>query len=327
MKEEIRKVLLDSGAAAVGFARAGKIPDSVHREFADWVGEGCNGEMAYLQRHIPLRENTDNVLPGARTVISLAFKYQPKEWRNQHLPYLASYAYGEDYHIRLREILFPLISSFKQKYGGKWRLCIDSAPIAERFWAVRSGIGVRGLNGAVIVPGCGSFTFLAEILTTLEIVPDKPSEGFCNRCGRCIDVCPAGALKGDGKLDARRCINYLTIEKNSDFTDEEKSLLSKGSGYLYGCDRCLRVCPLNIPEEYLSQKHASEDQQDMPPESSLQSLFPSVPEVLRLDVTTLLEMDEKKFQELFSQSPLNYAGYRKLLRNTFNLNDSSSIKE
>lgn len=244
MKEKIRQALLEAGAIAVGFAAAGEIDPSVALKYEKWIGEGFNGEMEYLKRHIPLRRHTDNVLPEAKTVISLAFSYVPEIWRDPKLPSLSAYAYGEDYHIVLRDILRPVVKDLKNQFGGKWRICIDSAPVEERFWAVMAGIGFIGLNGAIITQKAGSLCFLVEIISTLSIQPDNPCLDSCISCGKCLEACPGKALFGDGTMDARRCINYLTIEKKTSLNPEEKAFLEAYPA-IKGCDRCLRVCPHN----------------------------------------------------------------------------------
>lgn len=311
MKEEIRKNLLSAGVAAVGFSRAGKVEDEVTLKYDEWIAEGFHGEMEYLRRHAPLKRTTNNVLPGAKTVISLAFSYFPDEWRDETLPYVSAYAYSEDYHIVLRERLRPIVEGFKLKYGGIWRICIDSAPISERYWALRSGIGRRGLNGAVIVDGCGAFAFLVEILTTLELDPDTSSEEKCMGCRKCIDVCPSGALCGDGTMDARRCINYLTIEKKGDFSDEEKNLLREGNGYLFGCDKCLRICPHNSLSTHNSEIKKSQ-------------LFKMSESIRKANLSEFLQMDGDSFKSKFNRSPLQYAGYPILRRNSETLINSDN---
>lgn len=245
MKEKIRKILINTGAKAVGFASAGEIDNCAHEYFKTWVEEGFHGEMAYLERHIPLRHHTDHVLEGAKTVISLAFSYVPEKWRPINLPMIAAYAYGDDYHKVIRKILRPAVRQLQELFGGKWRICVDSAPVAERFWALKSGIAKKAVNNCVIVEGCGGLCFLAEILTTIVLDPDQSSTGGCLGCGACIKACPAKALSENGHFDARKCINYLMIEKKSVLTPEEKSLIDSGAGHIYGCDRCLRVCPHN----------------------------------------------------------------------------------
>lgn len=297
MKNFIKNKLLESGAVAVGFARAGELPQEVHTQFQDWLDKGFHGEMAYLQRHLSLRSHTDSVLPGAATVISLAFCYAPAEWPEESQPKIAAYAYGQDYHNIIRERLQPVIAELSGQFGGKWRLCIDSAPVPERYYAIKSGIAKRGLNGSVIVDGSGSFCFLAEILTTLSIDPDTPSQETCAACGLCLSSCPANALRGDGTVDSRLCINYLTIEKKTEFTEEEKLLLKRGQ-HLYGCDTCLRVCP-----------HNQELLKDSLPEFNLSE------EIKNLSPETVMNMTEEEFKRKFRKSPLLYAGYSRLYRN------------
>ena len=298
MKEYIREKLLETGACAVGFAVAGEIDSNIHESFIEWIGKGWHGEMQYLERHITLRQNTDNVLPGAATVISVAYDYTPDGWMSPLLPCISSYAYGEDYHKVLRKILKPVVKKFEDKFGGKWRICIDSAPVAERYWALKSGIGKRGLNGSVIVENCGALCYLVEILTSHKIIPDQASLTVCSSCGECMKVCPSGALKGDGTMDSRLCINYLTIEKGSDFSEKEKNLLSSGSGFLFGCDRCLRVCPHNKP-----------------PKPSHPFWNQPIENLHHLTAEKILSMDSCEFKKTFKDSPLLYAGYDRLRRN------------
>lgn len=301
MKEILREKLLTTGAIAVGFTKAGEIDLKTHEEYVNWIREGRHGKMAYLERHIPLRFHTDNLLQGANSVISLAYGYVPPEWRSPELPYIAAYAYGQDYHVAIRNILKPVVKDFEKKYGGKWRICIDSAPMAERYWAVKSGIGKRGINGSVTVKDKGSLCFLTQILTTLEFPPDNQSDdsfNACGGCGLCVARCPGKAILGDGTIDARRCINYLTIEKKGEFTKEEKEILNSGSRHLYGCDICLRVCPHN---------------RQLNPTATTEFFLND--EIRHLTAEDILKMTELEFQTIFSTSPLLYASYPKLLRN------------
>ena len=302
MKEKIRESLIKSGAAAVGFARAGEIDKSVHEKFKEWIGKGKHGDMSYLERHIPLRKHTDNVLMGATTVISLAYSYFPKEWRSNELPCISAYAYGEDYHYSIKEKLLPVVKDLQVEFGGKWRICIDSAPLAEKYWALKSGIGKRGLNGSIIVNGCGSMCFLAEILTTLSITPDNPSEEICEKCGECIRICPVKAISGDGTIDASKCINYLTIEKKGEFSEVEKKLLRSEEGYLFGCDRCIRVCRYNRA-----------------PSCSNYTEIHDIPEINSLLPCHIINIGEGEFKKIFARSPLSYAGLSRLHRNARNL--------
>lgn len=306
MKEEIRGELLSAGAIAAGFAKAGEVDQALSREFCGWIQDGHAGEMEYLCRHIPLRRDTDNVLPGARTVISLAFSYKPEQWEKQRKD-IAAYALAEDYHEAIRTMLVPKIEEFKNKYGGEWRICIDSAPVAERYWAVKSGIGIRSINGNIIIPGKGSVCFLAEILTTLEINPDKENIGYCSRCGKCMEVCPSGALRGDGTMDARKCINYLTIEKKGEFSAEEEAIL-KQTGSIYGCDRCLRICPHNseVPATGIEFFEANRD-------------------IEQITDAEILSMTPSQFNRLFKHSPMRRTGLKRLKRNILSHKNKSHL--
>ena len=175
-KEGIRTLLISSGAAAVGFARAGSITEERSILFRRWVESGSAAGMDYMRRHTPLRDTTESVLPGAATVISLAFGYASEAERDPALPSVSRYAWGQDYHDVLREALKESVAKLTEIYpGAGFRVCIDSAPVDERYWALEAGIGIRGRNGSVIVDGCGGYNFLVELLTTLEIEPDDPS--------------------------------------------------------------------------------------------------------------------------------------------------------
>lgn len=309
MKEGIRELILKSGAIAVGFASAGEVDNEIHRQYTKWIEEGYHGEMNYLCRHIPLKKSTDNVLKDSRTVISCAFSYVPQEWLSEKYPAIASYAYGEDYHIVLRDILNPLIDKFQKEFGGKWRICIDSAPVSERFWAMKAGIGKLGLNGAIITDNCGSLCFLVEILTTLEIEPDPSSYATCEKCGLCIKLCPGKALSEDKGFDARKCINYLTIEKAGEFTEEEIQILNSNSGFLFGCDICLRVCPNNVGTK-----------------TSDITRFRLGDKIKNLTPEKILNFSEEEFKECFKGSPLLYAGYQRLKRNAKALIKNKRLK-
>ena len=298
MKELIRKSLLSVGALAVGFSEAGDISKDSDHEFKEWIENGFHGEMDYLKRHSFLRQNTRNVLEDAKTVISMAFGYGNNISRDSSLPSIASYAYYNDYHIVIRKALKPIVSDFQKAYGGNWRICIDSAPVAERFWAIKSGIGFRGKNGMVIVPEYGSNVFLTEILTSVEIESDISMETECVGCGKCLKICPAGALLGNGCIDARKCINYLTIEKKSEYSAWEKNLLKNGTGHFYGCELCSKICPHNMKGS-----------------CSPSSIFSLRPEMLTLKPEDVLSMSEDDFKSFFKDSPIAYGGYERLIRN------------
>lgn len=241
-KEVLRGELMAAGAVAAGFTTAGKTASNVDTEYRAWLRDKKNAGMKWMERHADLRHDPANILPEVKTIISLAFPYGPGS--SENLPDgISAYARGEDYHSVIRQRLNPI---FKGREG-KWRICIDSAPLPERYWAAKAGIGFIGDNGALIIPGVGSQVFLAEILTDREYTPDAELSEECLHCGRCRKICPSGAM--DCRLiDCRRCISYLTIEHRGPWTDKaEIDAMNSDEGHstIFGCDRCVTVCPLN----------------------------------------------------------------------------------
>lgn len=300
-REGLRATLLEAGAAAVGFASAGPVSEDENRRLRGWLAAGHHAGMAWMERHADLRRNLDNVLPGTRTVISLAFSYAPERERPSDLPYLSRYAYGRDYHEAIRSLLTAVLE--QTGILSSCRLCIDSAPVSERFWAIRAGIGYRGDNGALIVPGIGPEVFLAEILTTIEFEPDSPSYAECLHCGVCLRACPTGALQADGTIDCRRCISYLTIEHRGPWTDPDAiAAMSTPAGRtsLFGCDRCITACPLRNDT---SSPHTWNQ-----PLPAMLALTPS-------DIPAR----QSEFKRRFAHTALLRPGLQNLLRNIANL--------
>lgn len=299
MKERLRRMLLDAGACEVGFSRCEPLSADENRRRREWVDAGCNASMDYLARNADLRDDPSGLLEGCHTVISLAFPYRHTRERSPQLPRIARYALVPDYHKALRKLLKPVLREFEAATGARTRVCIDSAPVAERFRATRAGIGRRGLNGCLITPSAGSFVFLAEILTDLELEPDEPIGEWCLQCGACLRACPGDALNGDGTLDARRCLSYLTIEHSGPFTPEALEILDtpQGRRTLFGCDICQDVCPHNRP-----------DLLDRLPKPAL----PLLEKLLTLDARQIADMTREEFDTLTAGTSLRRAGYEKL---------------
>lgn len=228
------------GACAAGFAAAGALTASELAVFERWIADGRHAGMDYMEKYADLRADPRLLLDGTRSVLCMAFPYGPAERRH---PLFSDYALGEDYHTVLRSALEPVAAAMKEAApGSDTRICIDTAPIRERVWAVRAGIGFVGLNNLLIVPGVGSKVFLAEILWTADARPSsEPMRTTCEGCGACVKACPGRALDGCGGLDARRCLSYLTIEHRGDFPEG----LSLAGRRIYGCDVCQDVCPHN----------------------------------------------------------------------------------
>lgn len=234
----LRAIAAEAGACACGAAPAGPIGHDDVRQFDRWIAEGRHAAMTYMERYPDLRADPRLLLDGAQTVIVCAFSYFTSEPVN--LP-IALYARGRDYHEVVRERLQLISTRITALHGGLTRLCVDTAPLRERLWATRCGLGFIGLNNQLIVPSTGSYVFLGTILWTGRAESSQPLAGDCGHCRRCIAACPAKALQADGSaLDARRCLSYLTIEHRGDFHPATDLC-----GHLYGCDECQRVCPHN----------------------------------------------------------------------------------
>lgn len=243
MLADIRREVFAVGAYACGVVRAMPVTAEAVARYDEWLADGNAGNMDYLGRYGEVRRDPRLLLDGegARTLIVTLFAYQDNVHPAEGVPYIAHYALGQDYHDVLRRRLKTIIGQLRPRFGGKWRVCVDSAPLMERYWAARAGLGVIGDNGCLIVPGVGANFFIATIVTTAQMPTDDPVEGtsHCLGCGRCVRACPTGALRGDGSVDARRCISYLTIESHDDIPADIPT-----GNTLYGCDVCRRACPL-----------------------------------------------------------------------------------
>ena len=302
LKQDIRDLILSAGATKVGFAKAEPVDDTCTEQFLQWLDKGMHGEMKYLENHHDIRQDPRLLLDGAKTIISIAFNYYPSSLRANNLPYIAMYAYGKDYHDVIRELLRPVCARIKNLWGAETRICVDSAPIHERYWAWRAGLGYQGINGTFILPGRGSYFFLAEIITTLEIEPDTPMAHDCGKCGRCIRECPAKAILGNGCIDASRCLSYLTIECRSDWQAPTDTIPP-----LYGCDCCQIACHHNrsaTPTEIAQ--------------------FAPTEEFMQLDSNKTASMSEDDFRRIFRNSAIKRTKHSGLIRNISKLNNEDN---
>lgn len=238
--------LIKAEALRLGFSACGLAPaEPVDKVYAErkrqWVSEGRHADMQYMERNMDKRLDPRLLVEGARTVVSVALNYYPAEKLNGWV--LSRYVYGQDYHDVVKARLRQLVAHIPSKDGYETRVFVDTAPLDERYWAWRCGLGWQGRSGQLILPKGGTYFFLGEIVLPYEAdVYDTPIENRCGTCHACIDACPGQALRGDGTLDANRCLSYLTIENRGD--------LPPGTGQkmgacFYGCDRCAEVCPWN----------------------------------------------------------------------------------
>lgn len=309
-QELLLDLLKEEGAVAAGIAEAAPVEESHFRRFEEWLAKGWHAGMEYMERHADLRRDPRLLLPGARSVVSVAFNYRREEMPSQGV---AAYALGEDYHKTLRKKLKRVVAKMREAFGGDWRICIDSAPVLERYWAEKCGIGKRSnLHGNIVVEGAGSMVLLAELLTTLKLQPGsrnftEESENFYNSdSSEAIYPCPTGALASGGSVDAQRCLNYLTIEHRGDWTDKQKAIMARApKGLLFGCDACLRNAPENSGKP-------TRRPTEFEPSLDVEELRKLLGEVAEKGMT---EEIRKRVEALIARSPLKRAGAEGLLRN------------
>ena len=233
--------LISTHFDAWGVARVEPIEEEIAR-LKEWVGGGFHGDMQYMSRNIELRANPYELLPDARSMIMVLMNYYPHEWQSENTPRIAAYAYGNDYHHIVKSKLTQIAEEINKVTPHKYAVFCDSAPVMERAWAVRAGLGWIGRNGMLVNPRLGTFTFIGTLITTLALEPNEPMMNLCGRCRKCIEACPTGAIRENKTIDARRCLSYQTIEKKGDIDIE---LTNAAKNTLYGCDRCQLACPWN----------------------------------------------------------------------------------
>ncbi|UKI42995.1 MAG: DUF1730 domain-containing protein [Porphyromonadaceae bacterium] len=214
--DDIKAEALRLGFDAVGFAHAAPVSHEAAKAFTQWIAEGKHDCMQWTTNYTDLRLDPTRLVEGAQTVISLAVNYLPQQIQEADAPQVARYAYGSDYHEVVRDMARQLAAYIKERTGHESRVCVDSAPILERYWAQQAGLGFIGLNTLLIIPQRGSFFFLCELVTTLPLTPDAPCTLTCGDCHACERRCPGGALSG-GVLDALPCcLSCQTIENRSE---------------------------------------------------------------------------------------------------------------
>ena len=305
MKEVIRRRAKELGFDDCRVTTAAAPESASH--FQNWLERQHHGEMGYLARNAPKRVDPQKVLPGAKSVITLAASYASPDQQGSEIPYsalrtphsgvVARYARYADYHEILGERLQDL-TVFLSELGGQgtrslWY--VDTGPLLERDLAQRAGLGFVGKHTNLISRRLGNWIFLSEIITTLELPPDAPEKNLCGSCARCITACPTRAITARFQLDARLCISYLTIELKGAIPEELRPAIGNR---IYGCDDCLAVCPWNrfAQQGQLMRAHAR-------------------PELATPDLLALLSLDEEGFQSRFAGTPMLRTKRRGLLRN------------
>ncbi len=286
----IREEACRLGFAAVGIAAVG--PCQTLERFNAWLNKGYADGMPYLAKHAGLRADPRLIMPDARSMIVVAARYPS----GTTIRPFSNYTRGRDYHDVLRGKLKQLVKGLESQSSApvRTRVCVDSAPILEREWAVRAGLGWIGKQGSLVNPRWGCTLFLGELLVNMELKPSLPASGTCGACHRCIEACPTGAIQADGFVDARRCLAYLTIEHQGAIPDDLCPFIGPA---LFGCDRCTSVCPRNrVGADAVMQAFDPDDR-----------TMPSAEQCLR--------MGEAEFKQCFSGTAVYRSGLARLKRN------------
>lgn len=292
----VRQKALDLGFSACGFSPVDSLEE--HRSnYLDWLAAGYHGDMKYLERNIDVRFDPQKLVPNAKTVVSLLAAYHSDEQFQDGNPRISTYALGNDYHHVLRRLGNELMLFVENEIAPhRARFFTDSAPLMEREWAKRAGLGWVGKNGCLINGKSGSWYFIAEMITDLDIREENTEQkNLCVNCTRCIDACPTQALLGEGRINATRCISYLTIEQQSPIPESFKN---RWSDWIFGCDICQEVCPWN----------------HKPEQGTISELLPN-PRLQELDWDDYRHMTPELFDEIFSASPVLRARFDGLSRN------------
>lgn len=292
--------LINSFALSVGFDACGvSRADNLYEQeepLSRWLNNGYHGEMGYMERNLEKRLDPRILVPNAKSVISVLLNYYPGNPQISTItPKISRYALSNDYHAVVKNMLLNLLELIRKEYGKvEGRAFVDSAPVLERAWAVKAGLGWIGNNGMLIHPKLGSFVFIGELIIDLEINPSTLQvSNRCGTCTRCMDACPTGAIVAPMVVDARKCISYLTIEKKTPLTVEEKGSLN---GWCFGCDICQEVCPWNGKSSI----------------SKCDGLKPKM-EIVDLVSNNLNFLSKERFDSIFSDTPVSRAGWEKVI--------------
>lgn len=295
--DDFKQVALSLGFDQVGIAKA-EFMDEEARKLEAWLKNDYHGQMSYMEGHFDLRTDPRKLVPGAKSVISLSYNYFPEdEQKDKSAPKIAKYAYGRDYHKVIKKKLKNYLSILREKYGDiQGRCFVDSAPVLERDWAKRAGLGWTGKHTLLINKSRGSFFFLAELIIDLELVYDHPVSDHCGTCTKCIDACPTDAIKPEGFiLDSSKCISYLTIELKESIPE---AFSGKMDNWMFGCDICQDVCPWNR----FAKSHNESD-------------FLPKPELMNKSKKEWEEITEEVFDQMFLGSAVKRTKYKGLKRN------------
>ncbi len=280
-----------------GIAKASFLNDDARR-LETWLNKGMHGNMQYMENYFDKRTDPSKLVPGAKSVITLLINYFPEKIQSITAPKISKYAYGKDYHDIIREKLNHFFFLLKEKIGDiKGRGFVDSAPVLERAWAQKSGLGWIGKNGNLINKKQGSFFFIASLITDINLNADESiAKDYCGTCTKCIDECPTEAILPNKVVDGSKCISYFTIELKDALIPEK--MKGKFDNWMFGCDTCQDVCPWNK----FSKPNTNEG-------------FEPINEILHYSASDWNELTEEKFKIIFSKSPLKRSKFEGIKRN------------
>jgi epoxyqueuosine reductase len=300
LKERIRAEAERLGFVSCGFARADAVPEAGER-LREWLAEGRHGAMGWMEERAGQRASPQGLWPEARSVIALAMSYAPAGdpralQAEPSLGRISVYAQGADYHKTVKKALKALARFIVDACPSELKVFVDTAPVMEKPLSASAGIGWQGKHTNLLSRTHGNWLFLGVIFTELELEPDPPGQDHCGSCTRCMVACPTAAIDGPRRIDARRCISYLTIEHSGPIPSEFREAIGNR---IYGCDDCLAACPWN---RFAQQAQANR-------------AFLPRGEMVAPALADLLALDDASFRELFSGSPIKRIGVKRFLRN------------
>ncbi len=302
--QSIKDKAEELGFLACGISSVAKL-ESEELPLKSWLNAGHQASMQWMNNHFEKRLNPALLVEGSKSVISVLLNYYPsEEQEDPDAPVISKYAYGKDYHFVMKDKLAKLFDYINQEIAPtEGRAFVDSAPVLDRAWAVRAGLGWIGKNAMLVNKQFGSFFFIGELIIDLELESDKPLDtDYCGSCTRCIDACPTKAIIAPKQIDSNKCISYWTIEHKDDINPELKGQFQNR---VFGCDICQDVCPWN------QKKAKAHNEADFIPK----------PELLSLSKFDLLNIDEKSYQDIFQKSAVKRAKFKGLKRNIEFLKD------